>query len=148
MNNKTNMKREDCMHSEELVIQGRPKVIVEMNDEETIRNLRNIIMKVSNMIQRSSLYKAADTVIIHPDNRHLVDVSNISVVTDEATPRDVVFVKSSFADDLKLVLVHEEKLNADGMGVISVKPVESCTEEEVDRYRRGCMGYVNIKTEE
>jgi hypothetical protein len=144
------MKREDCMHSEELFLPNGPKVLVEMYDEETIHKIRHKILKVSNMILRSSMYKGADTVMIHPDNRHLVDVSKMSVVTDEATPRDVVFVKSSFADDLKVMLVQDKMRNADDTGTvitISLKPVGDCAEEEVDNYRRGCRGYVNIVRE-
>lgn len=135
---------EECKHIEELVIERDKKVLVEMIDEWMVINLQGKIMKISNLIHRDSRYRAADTVMVNPKLDRLVQVNNMNVILDEGIPEDLVFVKSSIADDLKVVFIlNEEKLGGE-IPTITLKGLKDCTDDEIRNYRMGLKGYIRI----
>jgi hypothetical protein len=114
------------------------------------KTLLSKIMTISNKIHQSSRQGGADTIILHPDLEiilhpdHYDDhtkklVSNINVILDPTMERDRIEINCRKSlEDLRFIPFMTE-------GTIEIKPLISCTNEEILKYLEGLIGYVIIE---
>lgn len=116
------------------------------------KTLLNKIMLVSNKIHHSSRLSGADTIIMNPELEVLLHpdhyddfskklMNNIDVILDPSMERDRIEINCrKILNDLKVIPTTNEDENR-----IEVKPISSCSEEEIKKYLEGLVGYVIIE---
>lgn len=114
------------------------------------KTLLQKINLISNKIQQSSLRGGADTIIVHPDlevlfhpdhyddfRKKLMDKFN--VILDPTVDRNRIELNNrELLEDLKFIPVRTEN-------EIEIKPLISCSEDEVIKYIEGLVGFVLIE---
>lgn len=113
------------------------------------KSLIEKVMSVSNKILESSMRYGADTMILHHDLEILFDsehyddfrkklINVIDVIYDIEVDRSIIQLQSKKAlEDLSTIPFRVD-------GNLVTKPIESCSEEEIEKYVEGLIGFIVI----
>jgi hypothetical protein len=117
------------------------------------KTLLEKINLISNKIQQSSLRNGADTIILHPDLEilfhpdHYDDfrkrlMNNFNVILDSTMERDRIELNNKeLLENLQFIPFRVENGET---SIIELRPISSCSEDEVIKYIEGLVGFVLI----
>jgi hypothetical protein len=117
------------------------------------KTLLEKINLISNKIQQSSLRNGADTIILHPDLEvlfhpdHYDDfrkrlMNNFNVILDSTMERDRMELNNKeLLENLQYIPIRVENGET---SIIELRPISSCTDDEVIKYIEGLVGFVLI----
>ena len=107
-------------------------------------------MFVKSVIQHNSRYKSGDTIRTHSCNKILFENGNPNLLEiyyffDDTLEKNIVIIECcEILDNLKFVPKMTDPNEEGQFGTIEFIPVKSCSEEDIQIYKNGLGGIIEI----
>lgn len=113
-------------------------------------SFQNAVMVIKSRLQHNSRYKSGNTIRTHSCNQNLFENSNSKLLEmyyffDDTLDKNIVIVECcEILDNLKFVPKMTDPNEEGQFGTIEFIPIKSCSEEDIQIYKNGLGGIIEI----